>query len=397
MKDGSTEAPASADASTYGEVHERLVTPRVELFGRQIYVVATIILYLLFRSDIPPTQNLIWLIIATLVIGTSLCFDVAYLVFRPNKAEMVRKWRQFDKWLTPALDLVAVSTIFLLLPHVGPEKLLIGTAFFIGYIPMQILSDPENVRANQFSTIVVLGAFASFLVAFGGEVAWYLAVLVILYAAFLYLAAGEIRALVLDAVIGRRYAVLEERQRVMRDLHDGIGNQLLGLVIKMRNGRSDPATLTDDVQSAIDELRLVTTALDDADGNLAQVLAGMRHRLDAQAAGVGVALTWEVQIDPALVLPPQLVLDVLRMLQECISNALKHSGATSVHVAVAADDALVVKVADDGRGFDPAAVRAGLGLRNIRARAAAWGGVADFVKGNSGGTLVRITVPLPNA
>lgn len=192
-----------------------------------------------------------------------------------------------------------------------------------------------------------------------------------------------------------RNAVLEERQRFMRELHDGIGNQMLGLMIKLRRHGPEVASLTDDVQATIAELRLVTTALDDMDGNLSQVLGVMRQRLDAQAAGAGVALSWDIGIDPALVLPPKLVLDVLRIVQECISNALRHASATRVEVAIRDAGGLVITITDDGTGFDPAAVQAGLGLRNLNARAAAWGGEAVFGPGDGGGTRVSVALKIP--
>jgi signal transduction histidine kinase len=383
----------SVDASAYDEVHERLVIPKVELLGRQIYCIAIIVLYLIFRSDIPPTQNLIWLVIAALVLGASFSFDIVYLVFRPTKAEMVDRWRSFDKSLTPALDVLAVSTIFLLMPHVGQEKLLIGTAFFIGYIPMQILSDPENIRANQFSTVVVLGAFALFMLGFGGDASRYLAVLVLLYAGFLYVAAGEIRSLVLDAVIGRRYAVFEERQRVMRDLHDGIGNQLLGLLIKLRRHGPDTELLTGDVNAAITELRIVTTALDAGAGQLAEALRLLGGRLDAQASAASVALDWDIAVSADTAPESRLVLDILRIVQEGVSNALKHAGASNIHVSIRSEQGLTILIADNGCGFDPGAIRAGLGLRSLRSRAQGWGGEVTIAGNPGSGTAVTVRLP----
>ena len=191
-----------------------------------------------------------------------------------------------------------------------------------------------------------------------------------------------------------RNAVLEERQRFMRELHDGIGNQLLGLMIKTRGQGADAAPLTDDIQAVIAELRLVTTALDEPDGNLAQVLGVMSQRLEAQAASAGVVLSWDVRLNSATAYPPKLVLDVLRIVQECISNSLKHAAASTIHVAVTDGAGLTIVVADDGAGFDPAVVQAGLGLRNLRTRASAWGGNVAIVTG-VGGTGSRVTVDLP--
>ncbi len=194
-----------------------------------------------------------------------------------------------------------------------------------------------------------------------------------------------------------RNAVLEERQRFMRELHDGIGNQLLGLMIKMRSSGPAAAPLTDDVEAAIAELRLVTTTLDEPDGNLAQALSALAVRLESQAASAGVALTWDVQLADGWTLPPKFILDILRIVQESVSNALKHSGASAISMHALSTNELMLIIEDNGRGFDPTSARAGLGLRNIRARAAAWGGTAEFAPREDGGTRVTIAVPRSTA
>ena len=72
-----------------------------------------------------------------------------------------RFWRKADKKIPMAFDLVAVGVLMLLYPH-GTESLKVLTvAFFVGYVPLQMISDPENAAGNQFSTVAVLGSFAA--------------------------------------------------------------------------------------------------------------------------------------------------------------------------------------------------------------------------------------------
>jgi two-component system sensor histidine kinase UhpB len=91
-----------------------------------------------------------------------------------------------------------------------------------------------------------------------------------------------------------------------------------------------------------------------------------------------------------------LVTSVYRMIQEALTNVARHSGATEVTVMIRqSGDDLVIRVADNGRGFDAAAVarRKSYGLLGIQERAYTLGGKATIVPGREGGTVVEIVVP----
>lgn len=194
-----------------------------------------------------------------------------------------------------------------------------------------------------------------------------------------------------------RNAVLEERQRFVRDLHDGIGNQLLGLLIKLRGTGTEVAALAHDVQTAIADLRLVASALDAPDGNLDQALIALHERLRMQASPAGVQIHWNTQISVVEGLPQKFILDVLRIVQECVGNALRHADPQSISVQISGSEEVTISVEDDGCGFDFATVHSGLGLRNIRTRAASWHGTVAF--GDSDGrrgTSLTVTMPVPH-
>jgi signal transduction histidine kinase len=89
-------------------------------------------------------------------------------------------------------------------------------------------------------------------------------------------------------------------------------------------------------------------------------------------------------------------LQILRILQESITNVLKHARATRVRIATAVDSDVTVTIADDGVGFDPARAEAaggGRGLRNLRHRAAKLGGDVE-IQSNGEGTTVMLRLPL---
>jgi signal transduction histidine kinase len=107
----------------------------------------------------------------------------------------------------------------------------------------------------------------------------------------------------------------------------------------------------------------------------------------------------EVGFDPDLCLSPTMELQLLRIVQEALSNVRKHAGARLARVALRRiDDRLVVEVADDGAGFDPEASRPGsaprFGLAIMRERAASIGGTIGIHSRPGQGSRVRVDVPL---
>jgi NarL family two-component system sensor histidine kinase LiaS len=91
----------------------------------------------------------------------------------------------------------------------------------------------------------------------------------------------------------------------------------------------------------------------------------------------------------------QLEDEVMAIVTEAVSNALRHSAASKIEVVVEADRPWCrILVRDDGRGFDPGAVREGMGLSNLSARASRLGGSADISTASGAGTTVEVQLPL---
>lgn len=207
-------------------------------------------------------------------------------------------------------------------------------------------------------------------------------------------------------------AVLEERERLARELHDGLA-QVLGyvnaeaLAIKklLASGRRDEAEqevtnletaarrVFTDVREAILGLRASSRGL----------VPGLRKYLDDFASMTSAALDLRVGDGvEAVRLPPEVEIQLMRIAQEAISNVRKHASADHVTVALDVDDGvLTLQVADDGQGFDVARpVRTGwphFGLQTMRERAEAIGGAFDIVSRPGEGTKVTVRVPLQRA
>ncbi|WP_395701166.1 ATP-binding protein [Aquabacterium sp.] len=201
-------------------------------------------------------------------------------------------------------------------------------------------------------------------------------------------------------------AVLAERQRIMREIHDGIGSQLVGL-LGMVGGQAAPdrAELEHQVRLALDEMRMAVDSLQPVHNDLTTVLATLRYRLQPRLQAAGIAVVWDVAALPALPeLTPHTILQLQRMLLEAFTNVLKHAGATQVTVSAAwqpGPPAMVcLSLQDNGRGFqvidsEEAGTRGtrGHGITNMRARAGAIG--ARLQLQSAPGQGCRITIELP--
>lgn len=207
-------------------------------------------------------------------------------------------------------------------------------------------------------------------------------------------------------------AIAQERLRIAHEMHDGLA-QVLGYVNTkvqaaeqyLRRGRTDDASAQlqqlavsarqayGDVREAIVGLR----TLPGTDRALAEVLAEFLHHWKEQSG-----TDTELAIDADLRLQTSVELQLVRIIQESLTNVRKHARATHVHVGVERQrDRLVATIRDDGRGFDPAAVTRGefprFGLTTMRERAASIGGTLDVDSIPAHGTTIRFTMPLTAA
>ena len=199
----------------------------------------------------------------------------------------------------------------------------------------------------------------------------------------------------------RDRVVLAERQRIMRDMHDGVGGQLISLIVQARNGDVTPSAMERALNEAVDDIRLIVESLDTAGESLTYALGTFRSRLTPKLRSAGIQFQWDMGPDLLdIELKPDAILQVFRILQQAVSNALEHSGATSLTIGSGLDQqagAMFVTVDDNGAGF-PQKFIAGKGLVSMEQRAKSLGGSLDFSSVNPSGTRVSLRFPLePNA
>jgi len=189
----------------------------------------------------------------------------------------------------------------------------------------------------------------------------------------------------------------EERRRLTVDLHDGLSGHLASIIALAE--REQTRAIEDTAREALDDLRVVIHSLNVGDSELGVALATYRDRLASQLKRVGIALDWShVRMPDISNVTPTHALNVLRILQEAITNARKHGPATLIRVRGQADPtgAALLSVENDGVSFNSAdkadGVNTGAGLANMRWRAAQLGGSLR-VEPLATGTRVVLTLP----
>jgi len=199
----------------------------------------------------------------------------------------------------------------------------------------------------------------------------------------------------------------EERRRLRRDLHDGLGPTLAGMVTQLDAAsnvlRRDP----DAVEPVLAGLR---TAAQDAVGDIRRLVYELRPPALDELGLIGAIREWTDRFSssngtdglalsfhaPSRLpsLPAAVEVAALRIVQEAIANVARHAHARTCRVCLAADDALTIRIEDDGRGL-PADLRPGVGLGSMSERAIEVGGTCTIASSAGGGTLVHATLPLP--
>lgn len=225
-------------------------------------------------------------------------------------------------------------------------------------------------------------------------------------------AGATIHALRLQADLARSHERLlltreEERRRLRRDLHDGLGPTLAAIGMRAEasaelidtrpdESRRQLAHLSDDVRLALADLRrlvdgLRPPALDDL--GLVGAIAAQAERLEGPTHDGPITLTVEGSPDPLPDLPAAVEVAAFRIASEALTNAVRHAGAQRCTVRIVAGDRLELEVTDDGRGL-PAAIHRGTGLESMEARATELGGSLVVEPRAGGGTRLRATLPI---
>ena len=286
-----------------------------------------------------------------------------------------------------AIGLFLVLAIYTAAAHTGGRRALAAGGLTIALAVGAAIGDPEelNVAAVVFFSLVAGGPWVA------GRV---------VRRRRLSEARLEREKLAAEA------AIAEERTRIARELHDVVAHAISVIVLQARGGRK---VLTEEPEEArhaldaiehtasqaLDEMRRLLGLLRESDEPLAlaprPTLAGLDD-LIAQVRGAGLPVKLSVEGEPTE-LPPGVDLSAYRIVQEALTNALKHAGPATARVTVRyGRGELDLEVSDDGAGGEDGS-GAGQGLAGIRERVAVFGGDVEAGSRPEGGYAVRARLP----
>lgn len=193
----------------------------------------------------------------------------------------------------------------------------------------------------------------------------------------------------------------EERRRLRRDLHDGLGPSLAAIVLKLNAAETQSteddrsallAETRDEARAAIGEVRRLVDDLRPPAIDEVGLLGAIRQRVTSLSGTVLIEVVGPESMPP---LSAAVEVAAFRIASEAVTNVVRHSGASRCRVTVELDGAFALTVTDNGRGAEPNTGH-GIGWTSMRQRAAELGGSCTISSRAEGGLVVRAVLPLPD-
>jgi len=184
----------------------------------------------------------------------------------------------------------------------------------------------------------------------------------------------------------------QEREMLLADMHDGLGSQISTARLRVERGEMSQADVANLLRECSADLHLMVDTLREQNDNLESALIDYKTRIERRIVEHGIGLSWSVQLSGAPPMAPRRMLQVLRIIQEAITNAIRHAGPNEIIVAVRylGDRDYLVKIEDDGTGIADD-MSPGRGLSNMRRRARELGGSLD-IRRRAGGRGTEVVL-----
>lgn len=207
-------------------------------------------------------------------------------------------------------------------------------------------------------------------------------------------------------ILKQEKVLTTERERIMRDMHDGVGGTLVSMRSALERGSWTEQDVFDGLGSALDDLHMMIHSLDPYGSDLAIALGSIRHILENRLRRAGIELRWVVRKLPEMDdLSPAIVLSVMRIMQEAITNVIKHADASLVEICIPVEadsqgsSTTSLSISDNGRGFDLQEInlqekgQTGIGLSGMQHRAEKMAAEISILSLNPG-TQILLKLPV---
>jgi signal transduction histidine kinase len=216
---------------------------------------------------------------------------------------------------------------------------------------------------------------------------------------YLIVFVGAVREIARYQIRAATTAVLEERRRMARDLHDGLAQELAYIATQTQRLASLTAQIAPDRREVEHLAAAAERALDEPRRAIAALTQPIYEPLhialanEAEAIAQRVGATLELKLDPEIQVDPATRETLLRIVREAVSNAGRHGHAGRIAVELTNGSSLRLRVVDDGDGFDPAVKSDGFGLVSMQERAKGLGGRFRLASQPGRGTEIEVVIP----
>lgn len=205
---------------------------------------------------------------------------------------------------------------------------------------------------------------------------------------------GILRAPVLADQVPVR---VDERERIAQEVHDGVGSHLVSILSSLDMSDPHERELAMALEECLLDLKMTVDQLQVDFHSLTVAMGMLRYRVQPSLDRSGVKLKWLVEQHPALeTISKGVIVQVLRISQEAISNAMRHAQASQLSVGIRyleGSHSIELNLADNGKGFDAAGVDRGRGLDGMQRRARQIGGLLDISSHPGRGCEIRLLLP----
>jgi signal transduction histidine kinase len=195
--------------------------------------------------------------------------------------------------------------------------------------------------------------------------------------------------------IERQQLISGERERIMREMHDGVGGHLISALSMVERGLASPREIAEVLRRTLDDMRIVIDSLETRDISFQELIGKLRARLTPLLQRNGIQSRWAIEELAAFEhLEPEQSLHVLRFVQEASANVIQHAEASELEIRVGPgpDERIVIAIRDDGVGLAPETREGGRGIANMTKRAKMLGGVLE-IESEARGTCVTLSIP----
>lgn len=193
-------------------------------------------------------------------------------------------------------------------------------------------------------------------------------------------------------LLAREQERVNERTRILRDLHDGVGSHISAAIRQLQSGRASNDEVLQTLRDSLDQIKLSIDAMHLPAGDVTGLLANLRYRLEPKLNAADIELLWDVDlIEPLERLDAVGMRHLQFMVLESLSNVMQHAHASKLRIEAKAQGRwVVVRIADNGVGYDTTRpLRKGLLALHERAKAI---NAALAIRSRAGETVVEITL-----